>query len=79
MTENTSNQELLRVTVNGNCSIFVKDAFKDYLSQIEEVLQTAKGPDTLFSLSGFSDYHTTMKAAIFFKASDCIKVAQFIL
>jgi len=77
MTENTSKQEVLQVTVNGNCSIFVKDVLKDYLSQIEEVLQTAKGPYTLFSLSGFSDYHTTMKAVIFFKASDCIKVSQF--
>lgn len=77
MEGNTSNQEVLRVTVNGNCSIFVKDTFKDYLSLIEDSLRTAKGPDSIFNLCGFSDSHTTRKAAIFLRASDCIKVSQF--
>lgn len=77
MTENTSSQEVLQITVNGNSGLFVKGNLENYLSGIEDALKSAEGPNYLLKLYGFSDSHTTKKATIFFKVSDCIKVAQF--
>jgi len=79
MAENTSNQEILRVTVNGNCSIFVPDTFEKYLVKLKENLVGTASPYTTLSLDGYADYNLREKAEVTCKVTDCIKVAQFML
>lgn len=77
MTENTSNQEILRVTVNGNCSIFVPATFEKYLAELNESQDEASSPYTTLKLEGYTDYNLREKSEIICKVTDCIKVSQF--
>jgi len=78
MAENTSNQEILRVTVNGNCSIFVPDTFEKYQVKLKENLERTTYPYIL-TLEGYADYNLREKAEVTCKVTDCFKVAQFML
>ena len=77
MAENTSSQELLRITVNGNCSIFVPDNFEKFLAMLKEYMNGVSSPYTTIKLEGYADYNLTEKAVVTCKVTDCIKVAQF--
>ena len=79
MAENTSNQEILRVTVNGNCSIFVPATFEKYQAELKEHMDKATFPYTSLSLEGYADSHLTKKAEVICKVTDCIRIAQFTL
>lgn len=56
MAENTNNQEILRVTVNGNCSLFVPGTFQEYQAELKEYMNRAANPYTTLSLEGYADY-----------------------
>lgn len=77
MAENTSNQEVLRVTVNGNCSLFIPVTFEKYLAKLHEYMDGASSPYTTIRLEGYADSHLTKKAEVTCKVTDCIRVAQF--
>lgn len=79
MAENTSNQEILRVTVNGNCSFFVPDTFEHYLGKLKETSDKQSSPYTTLRLEGYADYNLTEKPEVTCKVTDCIQVAQFLL
>lgn len=79
MAENASNQEMLRVTVNGNCSIFVPDTFEKYQAELKEYMDAAPSPYTTIRLEGYADYNLREKAEVFCKVTDCIRVVQFML
>lgn len=77
MEENTGTQEILRVTINGNCSIFIPDNFEKFLATLKEYMNGAKFPYTTISLEGYADYHLTEKCEVTCRVTDCMKVAQF--
>lgn len=79
MAENTSNQEILRVTVNGNCSLFVPCTFQKYQAELKEYMDGATHPYTTISLEGYADYNLREKSEVTCKVTDCIQVTQFIL
>lgn len=81
MTENPSNQEILRVTVNGNCSFFVPDTFEHYLYELKEHTdrhrESSPSPYDTLRLEGYADYSLMKKSEVRCKVTDCIQVAQF--
>lgn len=78
MAENTSNQEMLRVTINGNCSFFVPDTFEHYLDELKEHTggRRESSPYDTLRLEGYADYNLMKKSEVRCKVTDCIQVAQ---
>lgn len=76
MAENTNNQEVLRVTVNGNCSIFIPATFEKYLAKLHEYMDGASSPYTTVRLEGYADYNLMEKSEVSCKITDCIQIAQ---
>jgi len=76
MAENTSNQEILRVTVNGNCSFFVPDTFEHYRDKLKEHTDGASSPYTTLRLEGYADYNLTEKSEVTCRVTDCIQVTK---
>lgn len=79
MAENTINQEILQVTVNGNCSIFVPTTFEKYQAALKENQDAATSPYTTLRLEGYADYNLREKAEVTCKVTDCIQITQFML
>lgn len=77
MEEDTSKQEVLRVTINGNCSFFVPDTFEHYVGKLREHSDKQTSPYAIIWLQGYVDSRLKEKSEVSCKITDCIQVAQF--
>jgi len=77
MEKDTNKQEILRVTINGNCSFFVPDTFEHYLGKLKETSDKQSSPYAVLWLEGYVDSRLREKSEVVCKVTDCIRVAQF--
>ena len=76
MAEKTSKQEILRVTINGSCSIFIPDTFEHYLGKLKEYSDKQSSSYAILWLEGYADYTLMEKSEVACRATDCIQIAQ---